>query len=43
MISPEYAEQYAVTLPEETKLNEILSSYQKWQDAVKRLFQVISI
>jgi hypothetical protein len=43
MISEEYAEQYAVNLPEETKLNEILSAYQLWQDAVKKLFQVGSL
>jgi hypothetical protein len=37
------AEQFAVTLPEETKLAEILSSYQRWQDSVKKIFHVGSL
>jgi hypothetical protein len=41
MIPSEHAEQYVVNLPEETKLNEILTAYQIWQDAVKKLFQVL--
>lgn len=43
MISADYAEQFVVTLPEETKLSEILSSYQRWQDSVKKIFHFGSL
>ena len=43
MISSDYAEQFVVTLPEETKLSEILISYQRWQDSVKKIFHFGSL
>jgi hypothetical protein len=40
MIAADYNEQLAVTLPEESQLSDILNSYQRWQEATKKLFHL---